>query len=168
MPKGLKGFQKGYPSYWKGKKMTQEVKKKMSVSRKLTGAPWRKGMKMEEETKDKIRKKILERKERFGYINSQETREKISDFHKGKKWNWKGGTRNWLTRQTKIRDDYTCQICSLRDVEIMEVDHIKNQANYPELKFVLDNLITLCPNCHRRKTNREIREGQLKRRKNDL
>ena len=52
-------------------------------------------------------------------------------------------------------DDWTCQSCLLRDTEIMDVDHIKPKSVFPELKYNLNNLITLCPNCHKRKTLRE-------------
>lgn len=53
------------------------------------------------------------------------------------------------------RDDFTCQICWLRDPEIMEVDHKIERAIAPDLKNSLWNLRTLCPNCHARKTRKE-------------
>ncbi len=67
---------------------------------------------------------------------------------------WKGGISG-INRRAKTRDDYTCQICGLRDIEIIEVDHIKPKSKYPKLKYDVDNLMCLCPNCHRRKTLRE-------------
>ena len=75
--------------------------------------------------------------------------------------NFKDGNRisggKWQSIKTKarIRDDHTCQICGLREIEIMEVDHIKPRSRFPELEYVLENLLTLCPNCHRRKTVRD-------------
>lgn len=74
---------------------------------------------------------------------------------------WKGGTWNYQRKFAKIRDDFTCQICGLKDPEIMEVDHIKPKCDFPEIMHSLENLITICPNCHRRKTNRELRERNL-------
>ena len=71
---------------------------------------------------------------------------------------WEGGKIKYWSKQAKIRDDYTCQICGLREPDIMETDHIKPQSLYPELKCTLENLLTLCPNCHRRKTIRERKE----------
>lgn len=65
---------------------------------------------------------------------------------------WKGGSLYWAKQQVKKYDDYTCQVCGLREPEIMEVDHIKPIALNPELKASLQNLMTLCPNCHARKT----------------
>ncbi len=50
------------------------------------------------------------------------------------------------------RDNYTCNNCKLREPEIMEVDHFFPQSRFPEVKFELENLVTMCPNCHKRKT----------------
>jgi HNH endonuclease len=91
-------------------------------------------------------------------------RNKANPYWKGKKReamagegnpSWVGGADKYWQRQAKIRDNYTCQMCGLRDVEIMEVDHIIPKSVMPELRHELSNLITLCPNDHRRKTNRE-------------
>lgn len=68
---------------------------------------------------------------------------------------WKGGVDKYCKRQTLQRDDHTCQVCGLREPEIMEVDHIKTKSEFPDLRYELDNLVTLCPNCHKRKTIRE-------------
>ena len=68
---------------------------------------------------------------------------------------WAGGCDKYWQRQALIRDDYTCQMCGLRDPEIMEVDHIVPKSVAPELRHKLYNLVTLCPNDHRWKTNRE-------------
>lgn len=78
-------------------------------------------------------------------------------------YKWKGGVSwGFLRRMACERDDYTCQECGHREPAIMEVDHIKRKADYPELAKDLDNLMTLCPNCHRRKTNHEIGKSILK------
>ena len=65
---------------------------------------------------------------------------------------WLGGKISYLRKVAKKRDDYTCQKCGFKDVDIMQVDHVKPRALYPELYEVLENLLTLCPNCHARKT----------------
>ena len=81
-----------------------------------------------------------------------------TEFKKGQaSWNWKGEDMRWHNRQVLIRDDYTSQVCGLRDPEIMEVDHIKSQSKYPELRFAHENMMVLCPNCHARKSKREKR-----------
>jgi len=70
---------------------------------------------------------------------------------------WKGGRKNWWRKQVLLRDDYTCQMCDLRDTTpgFMDVNHIKPKRDFPELEFDLDNGECLCPNCHRRVTLRE-------------
>lgn len=71
----------------------------------------------------------------------------------GRNGNWAGGcSKTYLKRFVLKRDDNTCQRCGLREPEIMEVDHIIPKRIAPELMYNPDNLITLCPNCHRRKT----------------
>ena len=65
---------------------------------------------------------------------------------------WKGGNRLYWTRKALERDNYTCQQCGYREDEIMQIDHILPVKMYPDLKCDINNLQTLCPNCHFRKT----------------
>lgn len=71
--------------------------------------------------------------------------------------NWRGG-KSYAFRKKAVllRDNYTCVMCGHREQPIMEVDHIKPKRDFPELALEMNNLVTLCPNCHRRKTNREL------------
>lgn len=97
---------------------------------------------------------------RFGTKHSAQTRQKISAALQGKiPWNFKAASPGYWRNIVVTRDDYTCQICSLRDPEIVEVDHIKPRAHFPALQRAIENLITLCPNCHVRKTKRDRRNG---------
>lgn len=72
--------------------------------------------------------------------------------------NWKGGisphdksqrSKFGKTMQSTVfeRDDYTCQICGLRGVDL-QVDHIQPWKDYVELRFSMDNCRTLCAKCH--------------------
>ena len=45
------------------------------------------------------------------------------------------------------RDDYTCQTCQVRG-GYLQVDHIKSWAQYPDLRFDMENCRTLCMACH--------------------
>ena len=110
-----------------------------------------------------------------GKNRSQDTKNKISKNRKGKMIGednhfygkkpfgeaethvaWVGGTwKYWRTKALK-RDDYTCQKCGYKDIRIMEVDHIvelKGENRNDPNNNTLENLQTLCPNCHRLKTN---------------
>lgn len=71
---------------------------------------------------------------------------------------WEGGRWNYFKKQAKIRDNYICQICGINDPDVLEVDHIKQKCDFPELRCLLDNLITLCANCHRKRTSNFLRE----------
>jgi len=78
--------------------------------------------------------------------------------------NWRGGvtTINHKLRTSleyKIwrtavftRDNYTCVWCGIKGNQTggyLEADHIKPWAQYPELRFAIDNGRTLCKKCHR-------------------
>lgn len=114
-------------------------------------------------------------KSHLNILHSEESRKKMSSsamgIHKGSKnKNWKGGKKSYWSREIKTRDDYTCQVCGHREPEIVVVDHIKPKSLYPELKFEPNNMLTLCPNCHARKTQREKRDkiyGNTRKRNED-
>ena len=90
-----------------------------------------------------------------------------------KSYSWKGGKWLYWRKQTLLRDNYTCKECGLRDKEIMDLDHIKpmrkSGKNRDDMKLAdieahggIENLQTLCPNCHKRKTIRDNKSGHLK------
>ena len=100
---------------------------------------------------------------------SNETRKKISDEHKNnpntprgeKHHNWKGGVtrehnrlRNsmeyviWRNEVYK-RDDWTCRICKIHCKKgNIIAHHLKKFSDYPELRFITSNGLTLCRKCH--------------------
>ena len=93
-----------------------------------------------------------------------ETQKRLSEFRRQRFLGdrnpaWKGGVtsenqkiynskeyRNWRTYIYE-RDKYTCQMCDKIGGKI-EAHHIRRYCDYPELRFIEDNGITLCRECH--------------------
>lgn len=100
-----------------------------------------------------------------GKHHTLESRKKSSDSQTGEKnHNWKGGItpvnrRLRKTLQTKLwrtavfeRDDFTCVLCLKRGGKL-NADHVKKWADFPELRFDVNNGRTLCVPCHRNTPN---------------
>lgn len=73
------------------------------------------------------------------------------------------GRRNSKTDSKKMRewrqaifarDDYKCRSCGKRGVHL-NADHIKRFAEYPDLRYDINNGQTLCEPCHKQKTSDE-------------
>lgn len=141
-----------------GKKHTPETK--LKISQKVQTAYnegrltiWNKGMSgyknqpCSEETKKKIRDAVVgkPRPQSRGIVNG----------------NWKGGItpvntafRNSLEYRlfrevVFMRDNYTCLECNKRGCEL-NMHHIKPFSLFPELRLAMDNVITLCVECHKK------------------
>lgn len=110
----------------------------------------------------------------IGHKISQETKDKISKSMTGKKWSkktreknsggnafaWKGGVTSVHEKVRKSfamvswkkavykRDDYTCQKNKVRGNRL-HAHHIKNFADFPELRLEIDNGITLSEKAHK-------------------
>jgi len=143
----------------KGRKHTTETIEKMSESRKRF---YRKGGHSSFYGKphtDEIKHKIaLSRMGEKNWAKRPDVRRKISAGRYGLiigednlRWHGKRN-KGQYSKRALLRDNFTCQRCGLRDEVIMDVDHILPRRKFPELAYKLDNLMTLCPNCHRRKT----------------
>lgn len=109
-----------------------------------------------------VKKKMSEHHTHYwlGKKFSEEHRKKLSEAHKGGKTPlWKGGItpiNQIIRRRLEIRlwrkavferDNFTCQKCG-RKGGYLVAHHIFNFAEYPELRFAIDNGITLCKECH--------------------
>lgn len=85
------------------------------------------------------------------------------EFSGNKNGAWKGTDDKYYRYKALERDNYTCRSCGHHEPEIMEVDHIKPKGKFPELRYTLSNLQTLCPNCHKRKTIKQLKEPRQKK-----
>lgn len=71
------------------------------------------------------------------------------------------------------RDHKECQWCkkegkvTLKEDVILEVDHIKELEFYPEFALDIDNLRTLCKDCHNKRHGRMNYRGQAKKKRFD-
>jgi 5-methylcytosine-specific restriction endonuclease McrA len=110
---------------------------------------------------DRLKSSELAKKIFTGRVQSKEEREKRRLNNLGSKSHfWKGGItpnsfkerscmelKEWK-REIFKRDNYTCQECGVRG-GILNAHHIKSWAKFKELRFDLNNGITLCLECHK-------------------
>lgn len=136
------------------------VSKRPDVRTKISLAL--KGKKKSEEHTKKIRLAQLGKK----LTPEQRIKRSLMSNNKGSNCHlWRGGItalnkqirqsieyKLWRTAVFE-RDNYTCVWCSARCGNgkkiILNADHIKPFAYYPELRFAIDNGRTLCVDCHR-------------------
>lgn len=141
---------------------TKGIKKSNSGSFKKGVFPYNKGVPPTGETREKMRLK------KIGKILTKSHIENIRKALRGRKNYWLiGNKNNWrggITSQNKkirnsiewkqwrrmvfIRDDYRCWICEERSRDL-EPHHFKRFSEYPNLRFVVNNGLTLCRFCHK-------------------
>ena len=105
-----------------------------------------------------------------GVPMSKEARQHLSAVRTGvyageKHPRWSGGKDRYAKTIVKKRDNDTCQKCGYHNDEFrgsaVDVDHILPKKNYPDLAYDINNMVTLCPNCHRIKS---LKDGDLSNR----
>lgn len=167
--KGLKPWNKnthiqtntGRTHIKKGAKLSDETCKRMSLAKT--------GVKFSQERVDRMKGRTSPMK---GKKHTEEAKRKISESHKGDKaYQWKGGItpkikairnspemKQWRKAIFK-RDGYKCQMprCGKKE-RYLNAHHIKRFADYPELRFDINNGITLCKKCHNKLKGKEKEE----------
>lgn len=107
----------------------------------------------------KIKKELTNMKH-WGVLNYQKSKD-YKENHTGENhWNWQGGLKSeddrirntvkyeqWR-KQVFQRDNFTCQCCGDNKGHNLEAHHIKNFKDNKELRFDINNGITLCNDCH--------------------
>ena len=125
----------------KGRKVSEESRRKMCEVQK--------GRVITEEHKRKLSKAHM------GKRLSKETRDKMSK----NSYRWKGGItpENIKIRRSVeyrlwreavfARDNWTCQKTGKKGLEL-QAHHLQNFSDYPELRFAIDNGVTLSKKAH--------------------
>lgn len=140
------GSKNSVPAWNKGISMPEAQKEHMSKVMKISAkkygfGKWMTGKKHTIETRLKMRAKEEERiasgKHNF-YIDGR-TPERMVIRHSLDYKLWREAVFK--------RDDFTCKECKQRGI-YLEAHHIKPFALFPELRFAIDNGVTLCTSCH--------------------
>jgi len=147
------GFQKGHKPFLLSKKQYKEIGDTMRLKLKGRIVPIEQRKKMSK-AKKKIPSKIL-----LKNLGKYAQKGKRADLSGKNNWNWKGGitperTKIWHSLEYKKwresvyqRDNYTCQKCGDNSGHLIP-HHIESFADYPNLRFDINNGITLCKRCH--------------------
>lgn len=157
---GRTHFKKGFTPWNKGKKATEELRKKLGEAHKGIPLPNQRGKKHWNWKGGKPKCTDC-----GAIIQKNTTRCRLchNKFSIGENSNnWRGGVypKNLALRKSheyKLwreavfkRDSHTCIWCGDNRGGNLNADHIKPFNLFPELRFAIDNGRTLCADCHRK------------------
>lgn len=163
--KKISKSKKGSIPWIKGKHYTDKQKKKMSESRKryFIEHPERILEIIKETTGKKQSPESIEK--RVSHLRGKKRPKYIGDKIRAKMMgennhSWRGGIspenkrirtcaemRRWI-KNVLTRDNFTCRECGNVETQL-NAHHIKSFRDFPELRFNVDNGITLCEKCHK-------------------
>jgi protein gp37 len=134
---------KGRVSNFKNKRHSDETKAKMSrlrIASGRVGAPGKRFGKALENIRLGAKKNRLKGSIHPNWNNNlSDTNQRIRNGFEFINW------RNEVFK----RDNYTCQNCGSKKGGNLNAHHIQPFATFPELRFVVDNGVTLCKTCHK-------------------
>ena len=146
----------GKPSWNRWISLTEEHKKKLSVSKK-----WQisrcKGKKLSEEHRKNL--SISHLWNPWFWTGKKRDKTTIDKLSWDNHWNWKWdisknnrrartiAANKYRRKECLSRDEFTCQRCNINWWKL-EVHHINNFSEFIELRYDIDNWVTLCRNCH--------------------
>lgn len=175
---GVGKWRLGMSSPNKGKSPSQEVRDKISRSLKGRKQPWvsesNRSRGTSEETRMKRRVAQLGSTHKKGWKLSEEVKKRLSELHKGEKaWNWihdrsklkkyngHKERRSPLYREWRkniwLRDNFKCKMDNPECKGRIEAHHILSFSKFPELRYQINNGITLCHFHHPRRREEEKR-----------
>jgi len=143
------------PQLVKDKLRKANLGKKRSIETKQKLKDINLGKHHTQETKDKISKAKIGKHQSIEWINK-----KRQSMTGERNPSWKGGINNkndsirksWAMtiwkQSVSIRDNFICQKCKQRGGKL-QIHHINNFADCIELRFEINNGITLCKQCHK-------------------
>jgi hypothetical protein len=159
------GEKKKIISIWKGKKLSEETKHKMSLVRKGKKHWWGKkiGLSIKKSWENKSAEEHIKHSEKV----KEALKKKYPEGRNGKiAANWQNGLteKNYSVRhqkgykiwRRKVLEKYPiCNKCKKRKSK--HADHIKPVSRFPELALVVSNGQGLCEICHKIKTKEDYK-----------
>jgi len=137
---------------------SEETRKKIGLANSITQKGMKKPWVAKENRKKKGIKKSTETKKKMSEARLKE-KNPMFGMKREKNPNWKNGatSKNRIARESWdydnwrkevfTRDNWTCQNCEAKGGKLHS-HHIYNFADNIDLRFIVENGITLCKNCH--------------------
>lgn len=154
MPKGIYehkphsgSFKKGNIPHNKGRKLSKEHKEKIKLSNL---------------GKNRGKRPTLETRKKMGLSKMGNKNHKYIDGKSKDRTHYESFEYKLWRNAVFMRDDYKCKNCKRKGIYI-EAHHIKGWSQYPELRFAIDNGLTLCKECHKLTDNYGFKGARIKK-----